>query len=276
MAAPEVRQGKPAVSDGTHRRKWCPANNFATEKVVVENNSLGAIVRAGEKALETCVQNATCRGAMNQMGIAVGLSNQQTEEAMRVGATHDPAQIARLTPEQIEYLDEQIKSGHGMSREMFGTQTWGDRLILPIADKDPMGGKFVTPAHEDKTGSTLSTPDQRDQNGASNTGHTDIAPDLEGSTLVTPIPDAPTKEDQIYLSLKGKEAQKAANDLGYGQRIPPQKAPFNSHDQPVFSNGKNYITPDVDSHNVTNGWKMFDRKGDRIGTYDGELNKVKG
>ncbi|WP_456311534.1 DUF6862 domain-containing protein [Serratia proteamaculans] len=42
MAAPEVRQGKPAVSDGTHRRKWCPANNFATEKVVAENNTLYA------------------------------------------------------------------------------------------------------------------------------------------------------------------------------------------------------------------------------------------
>ncbi|EFF0799042.1 TPA: hypothetical protein RY436_003478 [Escherichia albertii] len=39
--------------------------------------------------------------------------------------------------------------------------------------------------------------------------------------------------------------------------------------------GKNHITPDVDSHNVTNGWKIFDRKGNRTGTYDDKLNRIK-
>ncbi|WP_187645593.1 polymorphic toxin-type HINT domain-containing protein [Streptomyces sp. TRM49041] len=66
-----------------------------------------------------------------------------------------------------------------------------------------------------------------------------------------------------------------AGALGYGQRIPAQKAPFNSHGQVVFSNGKNYITPDVDGHNVSGGWKMFNRKGQRIGTYDPDLNYLK-
>jgi hypothetical protein len=61
--------------------------------------------------------------------------------------------------------------------------------------------------------------------------------------------------------------------LGYGKRISPQKAPFNSHGQPVFSNGKGYITPDVDGHNTTNGWKMFDRKGRRTGTYNTDLSE---
>ncbi|MBJ4953946.1 hypothetical protein JGF37_03310 [Salmonella enterica subsp. enterica serovar Goldcoast] len=51
-----------------------------------------------------------------------------------------------------------------------------------------------------------------------------------------------------YLALKGKEAQDAAQNLGFDRRIPPQKAPFNSHGQPVYSDGKNYITPDIDSH----------------------------
>lgn len=63
--------------------------------------------------------------------------------------------------------------------------------------------------------------------------------------------------------------------LGYDKRIPAQKAPFDSHGQEVFTNGKSYITPDVDGHNVTNGWKMFSRRGVRIGTYDSELNYVK-
>jgi hypothetical protein len=64
-----------------------------------------------------------------------------------------------------------------------------------------------------------------------------------------------------------------ANDLGYSQRIPPQRAPFNSHGQPVFSNGKGYITPDVDGHNVTNGWKTFDRRGRRTGTWNSDLTR---
>lgn len=43
----------------------------------------------------------------------------------------------------------------------------------------------------------------------------------------------------------------------------------------MFYNGKNYITPDVDGHNVENRWKMFNRKGVRVGTYDANLNYVK-
>nr|WP_227724143.1 toxin C-terminal domain-containing protein [Yersinia proxima] len=75
--------------------------------------------------------------------------------------------------------------------------------------------------------------------------------------------------------MKGKEAQEAAKNLGFEHRISPKKAPFDSHGQPVFSNGKTYISPDVDSHNVTNGWKMFNSKGKRIGTYDSDLNRIK-
>ncbi|CDL86405.1 toxin C-terminal domain-containing protein [Xenorhabdus cabanillasii] len=65
--------------------------------------------------------------------------------------------------------------------------------------------------------------------------------------------------------------------MGYDQRIPAQKAPFNSHEQTVFYNRKtkNYITPDVDGHNITNSWKMMDKKGKRMGTYDSELNRIK-
>jgi uncharacterized protein YukE len=71
-----------------------------------------------------------------------------------------------------------------------------------------------------------------------------------------------------------EQAQSA--ELGYGQRVPPQKLPFNSHGQPAFWNGKVYISPDADGHNVW-GWKMFSRSGDRIGTYNWDLStRVKG
>jgi filamentous hemagglutinin len=74
---------------------------------------------------------------------------------------------------------------------------------------------------------------------------------------------------------RGSSIKQAAADLGYGQRIPPQKAPFDSHGQSVFSNGKQYISRDVDAHNVSNGWKVFDKKGNRLGTYDENLNRIK-
>jgi hypothetical protein len=66
-----------------------------------------------------------------------------------------------------------------------------------------------------------------------------------------------------------------ATALGYDRRVPAQKAPFNSHGQPVYSDGKTFITRDVDGHNVSDGWKMFSRRGQRIGTYDADLNYVK-
>jgi len=73
----------------------------------------------------------------------------------------------------------------------------------------------------------------------------------------------------------GFDARKTAQDLGYDRRIPPHKAPFDSHGQDVYFNGKNYISPDVDGHNVTNGWKKFDANGQRIGTYNSEMMRIK-
>jgi uncharacterized protein YukE len=70
-----------------------------------------------------------------------------------------------------------------------------------------------------------------------------------------------------------EEIAEQAVILGYPQRVPPQKAPFNSHGMPVYTNGKEYITPDRDSHNVTNGWKTFDRRGNRTGTWNWDLTQ---
>lgn len=64
-----------------------------------------------------------------------------------------------------------------------------------------------------------------------------------------------------------------AKQMGYTRRIPPQKAPFNSHGQAVFSNGKNFVTRHVDGH-IGGVWKMFDRQGRRLGTYDARLNRI--
>jgi Novel toxin 21 len=64
-----------------------------------------------------------------------------------------------------------------------------------------------------------------------------------------------------------------------GPQCPPEydrvvkDPPFNPHGQKVFTNGKNYITPDVDQHNG-GVWKMFDQRGNRTGTYDADLNRI--
>lgn len=88
-------------------------------------------------------------------------------------------------------------------------------------------------------------------------------------------PDTVKERSRENRELYAGTVADRAGALGYRTRIPAQKAPFNSHGQVVFSNGKNYITPDVDGHNVTDGWKMFNRRGQRIGTYDSDLNYLK-
>ncbi|MFE1026862.1 DUF6531 domain-containing protein [Streptomyces sp. NPDC058818] len=88
-------------------------------------------------------------------------------------------------------------------------------------------------------------------------------------------PDMVQKRQAENAELYGATPADRAAELGYKRRISAQKAPFYSHGQEVFFNGKNYITPDVDGHNVSDGWKMFNKKGQRIGTYDADLNYVK-
>ena len=73
-------------------------------------------------------------------------------------------------------------------------------------------------------------------------------------------------------AVAAKEAGQLAETLGFSRRA--KNVPFNSHGQAVFTDGKNFITIDVDSHNG-GVWKMFDRRGDRLGTYDALLSKIK-
>ncbi|MGW2229896.1 polymorphic toxin-type HINT domain-containing protein [Streptomyces formicae] len=102
-------------------------------------------------------------------------------------------------------------------------------------------------------------------------GHTS-SPALKGDPY---HPDSVASRSAESGKLYAGSVGDRAGGLGYKSRIPAQKAPFDSHGQVVFSNGKNYITPDVDGHNVTGGWKMFNRRGQRIGTYDPDLNYLK-
>jgi uncharacterized protein YukE len=97
-------------------------------------------------------------------------------------------------------------------------------------------------------------------------------------TWVTPVGEPGTLISYDGQGPKTKgEIDEQAIILGYPKKISPQKAPFNSHGMPVYTNGSGYLTPDRDSHNVSNGWKTFDRRGQRTGTWNWDLTQqIKG
>jgi hypothetical protein len=82
-------------------------------------------------------------------------------------------------------------------------------------------------------------------------------------------------DDEPSTPKTKQEMAEQAKQLGYDQRVSPKKVPFNSHGMPVYTDGDNYLTPDRDAHNVTSGWKLFSRRGVRLGTYSWDLTRVK-
>jgi len=76
--------------------------------------------------------------------------------------------------------------------------------------------------------------------------------------------------DDEWTPLRGTQADEAAEALGYRRT---KEFPFNSHGQRVYTNGKDFISPDVDGHNG-GVWKKFDRRGRRVGTFDGDLKWI--
>jgi RHS repeat-associated protein len=64
----------------------------------------------------------------------------------------------------------------------------------------------------------------------------------------------------------------AAKHLGFTRVV--RNPPFNAHGQKVFTDGSGrYITRDADSHRG-GVWKMFNRSGERLGTYDANLKRI--
>jgi hypothetical protein len=84
------------------------------------------------------------------------------------------------------------------------------------------------------------------------------------------------RDDEPTTPQTKQQMAEQAKQLGYDQRVSPKKVPFNSHGMPVYTDGENYLTPDRDAHNVTNGWKLFDGRGNRLGTYSWNLTRLKG
>lgn len=83
----------------------------------------------------------------------------------------------------------------------------------------------------------------------------------------------------VYMAAREREPSRlrvvseSARQLGFTNRVRYGNYPFDSHGQPVFTDGRTFLSPDWDSHNG-GVWKMFDRNGRRLGTYDANLNWI--
>ncbi|WBB80432.1 polymorphic toxin-type HINT domain-containing protein [Micromonospora sp. WMMD882] len=159
-----------------------------------------------------------------------------------------------------------------------GTLTPGQHLRTPDGTTAQING--TRPTH-DTTTTTYNLTIAHIHTYYVLAGNTPVLVHNTGGSCAVGLPNDPydpaavAERSAANRALYAPSASDRAADLGYGTRIPAQKAPFNSHGQEVFSNGKTYITRDVDGHNVTDGWKMFNRRGQRIGTYDSDLNYLK-
>jgi putative RNase toxin 21 of polymorphic toxin system len=79
-------------------------------------------------------------------------------------------------------------------------------------------------------------------------------------------------ERALYRAeLNGARVGEEATRNGYPNIA--KDPPFDPKGQKVFTDGKNFLTRDADSHSG-GVWKIFDRFGNRLGTYDQNLNRI--
>ncbi|MGJ8517579.1 hemagglutinin repeat-containing protein [Carnimonas bestiolae] len=184
-------------------------------KSAVENNYLALIVAGGEATVAGCARVPTCANAIVNAGLGflLGIAIHDTsnpmnqlsiEDQLRVGlALRGKVDVEQLTPAQrtaYDYTMEQQRQK-------------GVITTFPQADNDLTGGKLVNPAQDQHKGTTLVTPDQSDQNGATHTGDSSDAPDLGGNTYTNPITDQ-DKGDNVYLSGSYKSNTDAVGNMG--------------------------------------------------------------
>lgn len=198
-----------------------------SERVVVENNSLGLVLQGGKLAAQGCTKVAACRNALVEKGLGAllgagiaktaldNLSATEKDYVFEVAMSGKADLIEKLTPEQRAAYDY-----------MVGQDQKGLITIFPQPDRDLTGGKLVNPVQEQNKGTTLTTPDNTGQQGAMNTGNTDGVPETGGNTTVTPIPDGPGLDDLAYLA------------EGRDNRLPIPEATVASNGLKVESNTK--------------------------------------
>ncbi|WP_048847389.1 toxin C-terminal domain-containing protein, partial [Acetobacter indonesiensis] len=236
---------------------------------------------AAQQALLGAVMNGIADAASAVGGAAVGGGSGATVlNASAMASAVEQNNFVFLIPLAIEAAEAAVIVAES------GELAEGSAAVLSVVRSMLSAGKSVYAVsqiltsmglngdvlvHQAQSGNGSSTKAPSAGNGASASGGGTAAPEPEGEG-----PEKNESEERPANITQNAWDKERAAKLGYTQRIPTQKLPFNSHGQPAYWNGKNYITRDIDSHNVENGWKVFDRKGNREGTFDSQLNPIKG
>ncbi|MFG1172497.1 VENN motif pre-toxin domain-containing protein [Erwiniaceae bacterium CAU 1747] len=165
--------------------------------------SAGDAVAGAQAGQNEISNNMVSMGMLQQMLAQETLNSAAMAEAGK-GNANDEAALA-LTKKVKEGLDAACLQNVScvlmavVEAQQHTDGTGSKTETLPVND-DLTGGKLENPGHQGEQGNSLTTPDQRDQNGASHTGNGDGAPDISGNILVNPGSDPLTKKDVIYLS----------------------------------------------------------------------------
>jgi uncharacterized protein YukE len=214
----------------------------------------------------------------------VGLANsaalaaEAAVSACQAAAEHAAAEVTAASGQLSNVFGSQGPVQSWLARQPAG---W-DALAGFPGTGDPTGpGILKTPGAE-LGPEILTTPGAELGPGILITVPGELGPQIlktPGAELGPQILKTPPGQTWPLINYSGRssktnqETAEQAAILGYPKRVPPQKAPFNSHGMPVYTNGKEYLTPDRDSHNVSDGWKIIDRRGDRMGTWNWDLTE---
>jgi hypothetical protein len=131
----------------------------------------------------------------------------------------------------------------------------------------------LLPAMMEATAEALTSDDASGDDDADTvTPPTTEASDTDSAT---PDPDCEPGDEDCQTERNqwiNKDARAKARELGYTEdKNAPASVKRAARGDLVFRKGKRWISPDRDGHRTTKGWKMFDAKGNRLGTYNTDL-----
>jgi hypothetical protein len=94
-----------------------------------------------------------------------------------------------------------------------------------------------------------------------------------GGEAVDPILKKVAERALFRSELVGPRIAEEAAKQGFDKVVKSARIKGGTHGQKVFTDGKRFLTKDTDGHSF-GVWKLFDRKGNRLGTYDQYLKQI--
>ncbi|WP_446230390.1 toxin C-terminal domain-containing protein [Pasteurella testudinis] len=282
-----------AQADGTATDSTTTLVNAATGQAIaesaVENNYASVIGRAS-----TLICSRACLQALANtigIGITIELSQSDKEEALKTGIFKNSEEIAKLTPEQRAYLNNEILNNKN-SASFLGNEVWipnasgGFTPVNPDLVVTTYGGKQVIdprilvtdtggiqyPSDYEKPNHTGGDQVHVPENTGALPGSEIQIGDWQYTELLKKNENHKVRKVPVFKT--DSEAAKKAKELGY------EKTNFRTKSgAAIFKKGNSYISRDVDGH-IGGAWKeasspdKLNRKDTRNGTFDIELNRL--